>query len=197
MFRAALASLLTLAACARSSSVPDTRSDDADTGTDTGTDADTDTDTIEAPPDPSSCAPATPADIRDREGDYYRCLDSTLVGGDGCGTAGYPLGFGAKYADRSFQETWYELTSAGQDFFLAVSPCLQERLAAQVTAASTCDHVWDDGFATHADCYVDSGFCDLPAEDLYVIGTMFDADVYAMDEFTQQLTDVARGCAGI
>lgn len=165
----------------------DTTPDDTDT---------TPTDTTEEAPDPSSCAPATPADIRDRRGDYYRCLDTTLVEGAGCGAEGYPLGFGAKYADRSFDDTWYDLTSAGQDFFLAVSPCLQERLAAEVTAATSCDEVWDDGFATHAGCYVDSGFCDLPMEDLYVIGTMFDADVYTMDEFSGQLTDVALGCAG-
>lgn len=152
-------------------------------------------DRVETAPDPSTCAPATPDDILDREGDYYRCLDATLLEGRGCGAGGYPLGFGAKYADRSFEEIWYDLTPAGQDFFLVVSPCLQERLAAQVTDVSTCDEVWDDGFATHADCYVDSGFCDLPAEDVYVIAAMFDADVYLLDEFTSQLTDVELGCA--
>ncbi|MSQ03860.1 MAG: hypothetical protein EXR71_18560 [Myxococcales bacterium] len=55
--------------------------------------------------------------------------------------------------------------------------------------------MWDAGFATHAGCYVDSGFCDLPVEDLLVIGWMFDADVYLLDEFASQLIDVAAGCA--
>jgi hypothetical protein len=179
---------------------PEDTEDTEDTGDTRDTDDADDTGDTTPPdvtPDPSTCVPATPADIRDRKGDYYRCLDTTLVDGAGCGAEGYPLGFGARYADRSFEETWYDLTSAGQDFFLAVSPCLQERLAARVIAATTCDEVWDDGFATHAGCYVDSGFCDLPTEDLYVIGTMFDADVYTMDEFTGQLTDVALGCAGL
>lgn len=147
-------------------------------------------------PAPSTCAPATPDDIREREGDYYRCLDTTLQGGAGCGDAGYPLGFGAKYADRSFDVTWYELSPAGQAFFLAVSPCLQERLAALVTADATCDEVWDDGFSTHAGCYVDSGFCDLPPEDLLVIASMFDDDVQQLPEFATQLADVMSGCAG-
>ena len=190
-----------LAACVpgagRGEPEPTFGGDDSGTSADTPDTADTaDTpDTADTRPDPSTCAPATPEDIRDRQGDYYRCLDTTLIGGVGCGAEGYPLGFGAKYADRSFEETWYELTPAGQAFFLAVSPCLQERLAAQMAADTSCDEVWDDGFATHAGCYVDSGFCELPAEDLLVIGWMFDADVYLLDEFASQLADVAAGCA--
>ncbi len=148
-------------------------------------------------PDPAECAPATPDDIRDREGDYYRCLDSTLRGGAGCGAEGYPIGFGAKYADRSFEEVWYELSPAGQAFFLAVSPCLQQRLADVVTADATCDEVWQEGFATHAGCYVDSGFCDLPPEDVLVIGTMFDADVLQLPEFASQLSEVSAGCEAL
>lgn len=145
----------------------------------------------------ATCVPATPEDIRDREGDYYRCLDTTLGGGAGCGPEGYPLGFGARYADRSFEEVWYELSPAGQAFFLAVSPCLQERLAAVVTPETTCDDVWLEGFATHAGCYVDSGFCDLPTEDVIVIGAMFDADVLQLPEFAEQLSDVYEGCAAL
>lgn len=145
--------------------------------------------------DPAECPTATPEDIRDREGAYYRCLDTTLVGGAGCGEEGYPLGFGARYADRSFEETWYDLGPAGQAFFLAVSPCLQERLAAQVGAETTCDEVWDMGFATHAGCYVDSGFCELPAEDVMVIAAMFDPEVEALPEFAAQLSEVFDTCA--
>lgn len=145
--------------------------------------------------DPSSCPTATPADVQTRRGDYYRCLDTTLLGGAGCGAEGYPLGFGGKYADRSFDETWFDLTAAGQDFFLAVAPCLQERLAAEVSAGSSCAQVWDAGFGAHAACYVDSGFCALPAEDVLVIGAMFDPDVYALDEFTAQFEDVTAQCA--
>ena len=146
-------------------------------------------------PDPASCPPATPADVQTRRGDYYRCLDATLMGGAGCGAAGYPLGFGGKYADRSFDETWFDLTDAGQAFFLAVAPCLQEQLAAQVEPETSCALVWDSGFGTHAGCYVDSGFCALPAEDVLVIGAMFDADVYALDAFTAQFAAVSAACA--
>lgn len=146
-------------------------------------------------PDPSTCAPATPDDIRERKGDYYRCLDTTLVGGAGCGAEGYPLGFGARYADQSFDVTWYELGKEGQAFFLAVSPCLQERLAERVSAEATCDEVWDAGFGTHADCYVESGFCDLPVEDLAVIAVMFDAETMLMPEFQEAIGEVTTRCA--
>lgn len=142
----------------------------------------------------AACTPATPEDIRTRRGDYYRCLDSTLVGGEGCGAEGYPLGFGARYADRSFDETWDTLGPEGQAFFLAVSPCLQSRLAGSVTAASTCDEVWSAGFATHAGCYVESGFCDLPTDDLAAIVDSFDAETMELPEFADTLLEVAEAC---
>ena len=146
-------------------------------------------------PDPATCEVATPADIRERTGDYYRCLDTTLVGGAGCGAEGSPLGFGARYADQSFDVTWYELGKAGQAFFLAVSPCLQERLAERVTAGATCEEVWEAGFGTHADCYVESGFCELPVEDLAVIAGMFDAETVALPEFQAAIGEVTARCA--
>lgn len=148
-------------------------------------------------PGPESCAPATPENILERKGDYYRCVDTTLVAGAGCGTEGYPLGFGAKYADRSFDVTYDKLSPAGQDFFRAVSPCLQKELAVQLSASTACKEVWDDGFATHAGCYVASGFCDLPIGDWFIIGAMFDGAVYKLDEFASQLNDVAAGCAAL
>jgi hypothetical protein len=147
------------------------------------------------PLDPADCVVATPDDVQERRGDWYRCLDTTLRGGRGCGPDGYPLGFGAKYADRSFDEAFDDLGPEGRDFFLAVAPCLQERLAERVTADATCDEVWDAGFSTHAGCYLDSGFCALPPADLLVLAGMFDPDVGELPEFQQQMTEVAELCA--
>ena len=146
-------------------------------------------------PVPADCTPATAADVRTRAGDYYRCVDRTLQDGAGCGRGGYPLCFGAKYADRSFFETWDGLSPAGQDFFVAVSPCLQARMAESIEPGSTCDAVWELGFSTHADCYVESGFCDLPTDDLLAINAMFDDADRELPEFGDQTSDVLAACA--
>lgn len=48
--------------------------------------------------------------------------------------------------------------------------CLQNALVADATgaagASSTCEDLKTKAFATHANCYVDSGLCDLPVGDL-------------------------------
>jgi hypothetical protein len=149
-----------------------------------------------APPldEAESCVPATPEDVQERRGDWYRCLDTTLAQGEGCGPEGYPLGFGAKYADRSFDMTYDELGPDGQAFFVLVASCLQQELATRVTPQTTCAEVWDLGFATHADCYVESGFCALPTADLLVVASMYDPDLGALPEFQASLVDVAAGC---
>lgn len=151
-----------------------------------------------APPealDPADCVVATPEDVRDRRGDWYRCLDTKLAGGDGCGPDGYPLGFGAKYADKSYDEVWDRMSADGQAFLLGVGPCLQERLAAEVTAGTTCGAVWDLGFGTHAACYVDAGFCDLGPADLLAVAEMIEEDAAALPELQEQFTEVSAACA--
>lgn len=145
--------------------------------------------------DPADCVVATPDDVPERRGDWYRCADATLAGGAGCGADGYLLGFGAKYADRAFDVTFDAMGPAGRDFFLLVAPCLQEELAADLTADTACADVWDVGFATHAGCYLDSGFCALPPADLLTLAGMFDPDVGELPEFQAQMAEVAAGCA--
>lgn len=148
-------------------------------------------------PDPADCAVATPADVQETRGDWYRCVDATLADGAGCGPDGYLIGFGAKYADRAFDVSFDRMGPAGQDFYLRVAPCLQERLAADLRADTPCADVWDVGFATHAGCYVDSGFCALPPADLLTLASLFDPDVGQLPEFQAQMTEVAARCDAV
>ena len=145
--------------------------------------------------DPADCPVATPDDVQDTRGDWYRCADATLAGGDGCGPDGYLLGFGAKYADRAFDESFDQMGPAGRSFYLLVAPCLQARVAATLRADTACEDVWDVGFGIHAGCYVDSGFCTLPPADLLTLAALFDPDVGQLPEFQAQMTEVATLCA--
>lgn len=44
--------------------------------------------------------------------------------------------------------------------------CLQKKLVRGVSARSTCRAIETAAFNSHPDCYVASGFCDLPSGDL-------------------------------
>ncbi|MEQ1572089.1 MAG: hypothetical protein ABMA64_41055 [Myxococcota bacterium] len=147
--------------------------------------------------DPADCVPATVDDVLDRTGDYYRCLDTQLAGGEGCGAAGYPLGYGAKYADRYLTETYPAVSPEGQEFLRAVAPCLQVELAAWVTADASCDAVWDHGFATHAGCYADHGFCGLDIADAVAIAAAVDEADRALPEADAQTTELLERCAAL
>lgn len=139
------------------------------------------------------CAPATEADILERRGDYYRCLDDWL---GGCGEQGYPLGYGARYADRYLDEVRAEVSPAGQAFLDTVSVCLQQEMAAFVADdVPSCDAVWDHGFSSHPDCYVDSGFCEVDLESQLAIAAAVDPADQDLPEQQEQVLDVATRCA--
>lgn len=146
-------------------------------------------------PDPTLiCTPASPDDILERKGDYYRCLDDQLIGGEGCGPEGYPLGYGRKYADRFFDLVYPEISPIGQVFLEQVSICLQSEMAAWVTSETACTAVWDHGFETHPPCYLESGFCDVPFADVAAIAAAVDPEDQALPEAQEQMAQILAGC---
>ncbi|MCA9490657.1 MAG: hypothetical protein KC621_12085 [Myxococcales bacterium] len=142
-------------------------------------------------PAPEPCVPATEADILERRGEYYVCLDARL---GGCGEDGYPLGYGAFYAERYLLEVRPLVSEAGQAFLDAVSVCLQQDMAAFATDASTCDEVWDHGFSSHPDCYVASGFCEVDLESQLAIADAVEPEDTELPEQQEQVLEVAIRC---
>jgi hypothetical protein len=144
-----------------------------------------------APQPPAPCTPASTDDILDRRGAYYVCLDEAL---GGCGEDGYPLGYGARYAERYLLEVRPEVSPAAQAFLDEVSVCLQQRMAAFVTDETTCAQVWEHGFSTHPDCYVDSGFCAVDLDSQVAIADAVDPADRQLPEQQEQVLEVARRC---
>lgn len=140
---------------------------------------------------PEPCVPATEADILERRGAYYVCLDAAL---GGCGEDGYPLGYGAFYAERYLVEVRPTVSAAGQAFLDAVSVCLQQDMAAFVTETATCDEVWDHGFSSHPDCYVDSGFCEVDLDSQLAIADAVEPEDQELPEQQEQVLEVALRC---
>lgn len=145
-------------------------------------------------PQPADCAPAAPDDLLQRRGDYYRCVDRGLAGGEGCGPEGYPLGYGARYADRFVDEIHSALSVDGQRFLEATGACLQQRMAGWITAGSSCGEVWATAFEDHPGCYLESGFCALSLSDALIVSAAVEPEDLELPEQQAQVEAIAQGC---
>lgn len=121
---------------------------------------------------------------------YTRCAEETLR----CGRNGYPLRYGAKNC-RRFVARLDSFSPQGQAWIWKTMLCLQKYLVKPVAASdATCDSVNHEAFQSHPRCYVDSGFCDLPLNDLVQVVVTVKSDLFQGPAIEQALT-TAKGCA--
>ncbi|KAF9016318.1 hypothetical protein BDZ89DRAFT_408299 [Hymenopellis radicata] len=93
--------------------------------------------------------------------DFYPCLDTIYK----CGADGYPLGYGNKFC-TAFKDSRSEFSPKGQQWISDVMFCLQTALQPFGSSATVdCEELSGSAFASHAKCYVDTGFCTLPPSD--------------------------------
>lgn len=136
----------------------------------------------------TTCAEALPPDqefqdldcaaLIDLEGcaacDYYRCREAQSIGQ--CGGAGYYIGFGYKYCLRYAQVTEPRMSIDGQAWNAAARACLVESLDTNVPDSTDCQAIVEAGYATHAQCYAQTGFCELSLSDASRIVSTIDTE---------------------
>ena len=121
------------------------------------------TSTAVAPPPVNTCAHP----VRDTCTFYPDCLESKY----NCGPDGYPIGYGLNYCQR-FTAAKPRMDSAGKKWVSDTMLCLQTALVPYATTeTTTCPALKDTAFASHPDCYVNSGVCTLGPKDWEVIIT--------------------------
>ena len=102
--------------------------------------------------------------------EFYSCYEEERED-NSCGNRGYVLGFGKKYCDKFLNDQ--KFTQIGKQWLLDVRECLQEELAL-VDAGSSCQEIKKAGISSHAPCYIDLGFCQLPRSDQRrILATVF------------------------
>jgi hypothetical protein len=128
------------------------------------------------------CETSTYEDPTFQPGEPYRCADQYQNRGDGCGTDGYALGYGAKYAERFMWETYDIVEPATQDFLIRNLICLQESFIFDTTPEMTCQELSSHAFDSHIHCYLESGVCELSITDLFkILGTIDEQDMSSED----------------
>lgn len=113
---------------------------------------------------------------------YANCVEAAVQ----CGNGGYALGYGQYFCER-YQQNIHLFSPQGQAWVYATMHCLQEALVPDINCGATCESIRTDAYASHANCYVESGVCSLSFCDaivvLYIVGgqlfTSFTADEQA------------------
>lgn len=137
-----------------------------------------------------ACPVVDPHAIAGHEATFYRCAEQTL----GCGADGYLLGYGTRYAERFYRSTRPWMSAQGQRWIDATLLCLQTALRDRIDATTSCADVRTRAFDSHPECYVDSGFCELPFTDWLAVATTIDGRDWLSRDAQRQVTATARAC---
>ncbi len=96
--------------------------------------------------------------------DFYLCIEKQ----NPCGARGYALHFGYRKCQR-YLEAQSNTSQGLKKWFPEVRFCLQEeyqRIATETPPSqSYCRTVRQEAIASHLDCYVETGFCELSPKD--------------------------------
>ena len=113
--------------------------------------------------------------------DFYRCRDSCTP----CSSTGYYLGYGDYYC-RLFSDAYAQMSPAGKEWIDCTRTCLIRYIDTMIAETSDCVVVEELAFDSHPSCYVDCGFCSLPATDIRRVRNL----VGDNSDFSQDMTIV-------
>lgn len=145
--------------------------------------------------DPLLLCPTTePNSIPGNEAAFYECADQWVNQGEGCGTEGYLLGYGAKYAKRFYNWTRPRMTSWGRPFIDGTLVCLQQNLQSEISVATSCDTIRAVAFGQHPDCYVENGFCEIGPWNATQVARTPDGNDLLSKDGREQIQGVIEDC---
>ena len=118
---------------------------------------------------------------------YYSCQEQQHQ----CGDEGYYLAFGKEYCERYDAEAPF-FGIEGQNWLPKVRDCLQLSLELSPERAS-CSNVRAFSILKHLDCYLETGFCDLPPLDqLHVYAVA--ADQFGVPDLMEFFKNLQSAC---
>lgn len=123
--------------------------------------------------------------------EFYLCQEENHH----CGPKGYPVGFGHKFC-KIYLDTEKNYSEEANGWLRRVRVCLMEEFANadQQNRSRTCDQVKAESFRSHVGCYVETGFCDLKASDVFQIFWAMKSSAKHIEIF-QDAKGIAKACA--
>jgi hypothetical protein len=126
---------------------------------------------------------------------FYDCAEEAADHGNGCGETGYFVGYGARYAERFYQQTRPTMSWRGRRWIDEVLVCLQRDLRDAIDETTSCDDAWELAFDSHPACYVEAGFCTLSPLDLLRVVWTIDLDDWLSADAARQVVHTAASCS--
>jgi hypothetical protein len=122
---------------------------------------------------------------------YYLCRESE----HSCGDDGYFIHFSYRYCREFFDEVKPVVSEATAGWLDRIAVCLQEEVE-KMPVETSCSEVQSEAIASHAGCYVSTGFCEIPfADKLRVIKTVYAEALHpSIDE---AFAKIVRECGGL
>jgi hypothetical protein len=112
-----------------------------------------------------------------------------------CGPQSYIEKFALPYCQRYLKNDG-SFSPQAQNVLANIRSCLQQTLIEVAEAGKlTCQNVQDIGLNSHYDCYIQSGFCSLPSEDVRKVMWVAKAEVFnrpVMEIFGRVIETCAR-----
>lgn len=107
--------------------------------------------------------------VKNNSCDYYQCAEKVHK----CQGDGYYQKFGHPYCKKFLNETSKEVSPEAKKWLVKVGACLQKKLAYYTKDTDPCWFIEEMAIRTHAECYVESGGCDLDVRDLVPVVNTF------------------------
>ena len=123
--------------------------------------------------------------------EFYLSLEKTVP----CGHAGYAKDFGYPYCEKFLKTKYYRFSKHGKDFLTKNALCLQEALYKGYSDHDpfTCKDIKSMAFGGHADCYINSGFCELSLSDKIILTNVI-KDQLPSKIVRDQMKEVLKRC---
>ena len=128
---------------------------------------------------------------------YTQCLEEKYH----CGIKGYPVGYGYKYCSK-FLKYFDDFPPLGKLWVQNTLVCLKTALHPLYNERSSCDVIYSVAFASHPECYFESGFCELFTDRRNILQTLKALlKVYEIQDFMsvtslKQVFETAKLCGG-
>jgi hypothetical protein len=117
--------------------------------------------------------------------EYYRCREASAH----CGSEGYLMNYAYRYCQRFRLVVEDQVSPEGQAWFRRVRRCLITALDA-AEKGNDCAVLEEVGFGSHPECYLETGFCDLPLSDWALVFNSVDPS----DLRFRELLTTGSGC---
>lgn len=127
--------------------------------------------------------------------DFYLCQEEKIP----CGLEGYNLSYGYKYCSGSkFKLLGQMPTQQGKTWVTEVFKCLQSKSFQDSGTTQNndrqCKVISSNAYASHPDCYVQAGFCDLSTTEKKLILKLIKSEIFSFAAIVQGF-DILKQCA--